>query len=358
LKLLDAYIFKRFLKTWVFVIAMITMIICVVDYTEKIEDFIKRHPSTNEVLFDYYLNLIPYWANTISPLMVFISVVFMTANMAARTEIIAILSTGVSFLRFMRPYFLTAALISAFTFVMVGYVIPRANKTRIAFENKYVKGDYYFEGRDVHLKIAPTVYAYLESYNNTTNTGDRFTLERIEGNELKQKLSSDRIEWNAKKGKWTVYNYTIRHFDGPNETISHGMQLDTTLNLKPKDFESNYRLWETFTLTQLNDYIAELRLRGSDGIETYLIEKYTRFANPFSVLILTAIGVIVSARKARGGVGLQIALGFGLAFAYILFYLLSSGIAAKGSMPPLLAVWLPNITFTLIGLVLYRTIPR
>lgn len=358
MKLLDAYIFKRFLKTWVFVIAMITLIICVVDYTEKIEDFIRRKPTTNEVLFDYYLNLIPYWANTISPLMVFISVVFMTANMAARTEIIAILSSGVSFLRFTLPYFMAATLIGVFTFLMVSYVIPRANRTRIAFENKYVKGDYYYEGRDVHLKIAPDVYAYIESYNNATNTGDRFTLERIEGNQLKEKLSSSRIEWNPKKAKWTVYDYTIRTIDGTKETLTKGTQLDTTLNLKPKDFESTYRLWETFTLTQLNDYIAELRLRGSDGIETYLIEKYTRFANPFSVLILTAIGVIVSARKSRGGVGLQIALGFGLAFAYILFYLLSSGIAAKGSMPPLLAVWLPNLTFTLIGLVLYRTIPR
>ena len=358
MKILDLYIIKRFLTTWIFVVSMITLIICVVDYTEKIEDFLKRKPSTNEILFDYYLNLIPYWANTISPLMVFISVVFFTANMAARTEIIAILSTGVSFLRFMLPYMLACLLISSFTFAMVGYVIPTANKTRIAFENKYVKGAYYYEGRDVHLKIAPNVYAYIESYNNATNTGDRFTLERIEGNELKEKLSSSRIEWSPTKKKWTVFDYTIRTIEDNRETLRKGAQLDTTLNLKPKDFESTYRLWETFTLTQLNDYIDDLRLRGSDGIETYLIEKYTRFANPFSVLILTAIGVIVSARKTRGGVGLQIALGFGLAFGYILFYLLSSGIAAKGDIDPLLAVWLPNITFTLIGLVLYRTIPR
>lgn len=358
MKLLDAYILKRFLVTWVFVIAMITLIICVVDYTEKLDNFVKRNPSTSEVIFDYYLNLIPYWANTISPLMVFISAVFMTANMAARTEIIAILSTGVSFQRFMLPYFMGAALISGFTFGMVSYVIPRANKTRIAFEKKYVEGEFYYSGRDVHLKIAPNVYAYLESYSNTTNTGDRFTLERMEGNELKEKLSSNRIEWNAKKRKWTVYDYTIRTIDGAAETLTKGTQLDTTLNLRPSDFESQYRRWETFTLTELNAYIAQLRLRGSDGIETYLIEKYTRFANPFSVLILTAIGVIVSARKARGGVGLQIALGFGLAFAYILFYLLSSGIAAKGDINPLLAVWLPNLTFTFIGLVLYRTIPR
>lgn len=358
MKILDWYILKRFLTTFFFVVALITLIICVIDYTEKVEDFIRNKPSTYELLVEYYLNLAIYWANFVSPLMVFISVVFFTANMAARTEIIAILSTGVSFLRFMVPYFVGATLLAGGIFVLVSYIIPRANKTRIAFENKYIKGQYFFDKNDVHIQIGPSVYAYLYSYNNSTQRGDKFTLERFENNELKQKLTSEYIIWSPEKKKWTIHNYQVRTIAAGGETLAYGIEIDSTLNLEPKDFESSYRLQETFTLDELNAQIDKINSRGSEGVEIFLIEKYTRLASPFAILILTAIGVIVSARKARGGVGFQIALGFLLAFVYILFFMLSSGIAAKGSFDPLLAVWLPNTTFTLAALVLYRTIPR
>lgn len=337
---------------------IIVLVIVVIDYTEKIDDFLKRKAPAKAIIFDYYLNFIPHWANFISPLIVFIAVVFFTAQLAARTEIIAMLSSGVSFLRLMVPYFIGATVIGVITFFMVAYVIPIANKTRIAFELKYVKAQFYFDERDFHLKIAPDVYAYMESYSNLNKTGYKFTLERIKGNKLAQKLTSDRITWDSTAGKWRIFDYKIRTITGEKEQLTFGTAKDTTINLSPSDFESKYQLQETLTLTELNNYIAQLRSRGADGVELYLIEKYMRFSSPFAMLILTAIGLIVSARKARGGVGLQIALGFVLAFIYIMFFIFARGIAENGGMQPLLAVWLPNIIFAAVGILLYRTIPR
>ncbi|MFT4032465.1 MAG: LptF/LptG family permease, partial [Siphonobacter sp.] len=351
--------FKRFLRTYVFVVTLITIIILVIDYTEKVEDFLRNKPPTSELLGVYYVNLAIFWANYVSPLMVFITVVFFTANMAARTEIIAILSTGVSFLRFTRPYFLAATLIAGVIFLLVAYVIPKADTKRLAFEQRYVKGgNYYFDKRDVHIQVGPNVYAYLYSYNNSTNQGDKFTLEKFDGNKLVQKLTASYITWKPETKKWSAVDYSIRTITDMGEQMTHGKSMDTTLALEPKDFGSTADLEKTFTLTELNEHIDKLKSRGAEGVELYQIEKYSRIANPFAIIILTAIAVIVSARKARGGVGFQIALGFGLAFLYILFFMMSSGIAKKGAFDPFWAVWLPNIVFTCIGVILYRTVPK
>lgn len=358
MKLLDRYILKNFLITYVFTVLITLLIICVIDFTEKIDNFRKFNPPASEILLDYYANLIPYYANYLSPLLVFIATVFFTARMAARTEIIAIFSSGMSFFRMLVPYFIGSAMLALFTFYMVGWVIPRANKIRLGFEYKYIEDQYYFNQRNFHIKVAPKLYAYLESYNNASLTGYKFTLERIEGNQLKEKLTSDRIVWEPKKKKWTVFDYRIRKIDGLTETITQGTQIDTTLNLSPKDFENDKNRFEELTLTQLNDYIDLLKLRGADGVETYLLEKYTRFTHPFAFIILTIIGVVVSARKSRRGSGLQIAFGFILAFVYLLFFMLAKGIAESGTIPAIVAVWLPNIIFAAIGFVLYKTLPR
>ncbi len=358
LRILDKYLVKNLLVTYVFVSLMITLIICMIDYTENLDDFIKRKAPARAILFDYYLNLIPYWINFLSPLMVFIATVFFTSRIAARTEIIAMLSTGISFGRIILPYLAGAFLLSLFSFYAVGWVLPKANTIKNQFAVTYLKDQFYYSGRNVHLTIAPNVYAYMESYNNVNNTGNKFTLETIKGNALVSKLSADKIVWNPETEKWTLKNYRTRILSDQGEAISYGAEADTTLNLKPKDFENTYKLFENYTLPELNDYIDLLISRGSDGLEVYQIEKYTRFTQPFAIMILTAIGVIVSARKSRRGIGLQIALGFFLAFAYILFYLLSKGIAETGNINTLLAVWLPNIIFSLIGVVLYKTLPR
>lgn len=358
MKILDYYILKKFLKTYVFAVFLIVLIVMVIDYTEKIDDFIRKQAPMHAIIFDYYLNFIPYWANYISPLMVFIATVFFTANLAAKTEIIAILSSGVSFTRLMRPYLIGSSIIAIGTFIMIGWVVPNANKIRVPFEHQYINGTYFFDKRDVHIKIAPDVYAYIESYDNNTNTGYRFSLERISNNEIKEKLISDRITWDTVRKKWTIHDYRIRNLMPGKTGIFAGTKIDTTLNLFPKDFQNKHLLHETFTLPELNRHIDLVRSRGADGIEVFLIEKYLRFANPISVIILTIIGFLVSARKSRGGVGFQIALGFSLAFIYILFFMMSKGIAEGGGMPPLLAVWLPNIVFSAVGVGLYYTLPR
>jgi lipopolysaccharide export system permease protein len=358
LKILDKLIIKRFLTTYLYVVAVLISIIVVIDYTEKADDFISNKAPWSEIIFNYYLNFIPFWANFISPLMIFIATVFMTANMAAKTEIIAVLASGVSFMRFIRPYLLASTLVAIVTFLLIGWVIPRGNKTKLAFENKYVKNAFYYSGRNVHLKIAPKVYAYLESYSNSSKTGYKFTLEKMSGNTLVEKLSAEQIVWDSTKTKWRIENYKIRKYTGDRHSLVRGEKLDSTLNMYPKDFESDFNLHETFTIPELKAYINQTISRGSDGVEPYIVELYKRYASPFAAIILTIIGVILSSRKTRGGVGLQIALGFVLAFAYIMLFILSKGFAESGGMPLWAAVWLPNILYVFIGMVLYKTVPR
>ncbi len=357
-KLIDQYIIKKFLTTYVFVVLILVSVICVIDFTEKNDDFIQHNLTAKTIILDYYINLFPYWASLLSPITVFIATVFVTAKLASHTEIIAILSSGVSFRRLMIPYLVGSSLIALVNFGLIGWVIPNANKVRIAFERKYVKSPFYYDERNIHIKVAPNTYVYMESYMNTSNSGYRFTMEDIEGTTLKRKLESDRITWDSTKRKWQISNYKLRTFNGPKETLTYGNQMDTTLNLKPKDFDSNYMLYETFTMPELDRFIAELENRGSDGVATYQIEKYVRFTNPFAVIILCLIGVIMSARKSRGGVGLQIAFGFVLAFVYIIFFMVSKTIAESGSLNPVLGVWIPNVVFTGVGLLLYKTVPR
>ncbi len=358
MKLLDKYILKKFLTTFLFVVLILVSVICVIDFTEKNDDFIKNNVPITEILFDYYLNLIPYYANMLSPITVFIATVFVTAKLASHTEIVAILSSGVSFRRFMVPYVIGSSIIAITIFGLIGWVIPNANKESVAFQVKYVKNPFTYDSRNIHMKIAPQTYVYLESYNNTAHMGYNFALEHIEGTKLTKKLTSNSVSWDAKKQKWHVDSYTLRTFDGEKETITKGGALDTTLNMLPKDFESTYKLEQTLTLNELNRYIDEKMDRGADDIETYLIEKYERFSYPFAIIILTIIGVIVSARKARGGVGFQIALGFFLAFIFIIFVITSRSLAQVGDIDPAIAAWIPTIIFTGIGFLLYRYIPR
>ncbi len=358
MKLLDKYILQKYLSTFVFVVLILVVIICVIDFTEKNDDFLETNPPFKSIIIDYYLNLIPFYSNMLSPITVFIATVFVTAKLAGRTEIVAILSSGVSFRRMLWPYVMGAIVIGAFTFAMIGWVIPNSNKTRVAFEVKYIKKPYTFEGRNIHFKLNPESYAYIESYNNTANIGYKFTLETIKDTELIAKLTSDAITWDEKKNKWHLDNYVLRKFIGDKEITKQYGPLDTTLNLLPKDFASTYRLAETLTLPELNKFIKQKKMRGADDTEIYLIEKYERFSYPFAIIILTVIGVILSSRKRRGGIGLQVALGFTLAFIFIIFVILSRSLAQVGDVSPFLASWIPSIIFTGIGILLYKTVPR
>lgn len=358
MKLLDAYILKKYLKTFLFTVLLLVMVICVIDFVEKNDDFIKHNLGFGFVMGQYFLPVIPFYANLLSPITIFIATVFVTARLASHTEIVAMLNSGMSFRRLLMPYCMGAALVGAAVFGLIGWVIPNANKTRVAFEVKYVKNPYQYTGQNVHLKIGPTAYVYLGSYNNTVNVGYNFALETIRDGQLVRKVTADALTWDAKKEKWHIEPQVERTFNGEKETLRRYPARDTTLNLFPKDFASTYRLEETMTMPELEAFIREKIDRGADDTATYLVEKYSRYSYPFAILILTVMGVIVSARKARGGVGLQIALGFLLAFVYLIFVIMSRGFAAVGTMSPLLAAWLPTLVFTGIAAVLYRTVPR
>jgi lipopolysaccharide export system permease protein len=361
MKTLDKYFIKKFLTTYIFAVFIIVLVIIVIDFVEKNDNFIEHKAPTKAIFLQYYANLAPYWANYISPLMIFISTVFFTAKLAAHTEIVAILSTGTSFRRLMYPYFLGASIVAIFSFLMVGWILPKANKIRIAFENKYIEDKYYFADRDIHMAVEKNVYAYLSSYDSQSQTAYDLTLEKIENNQLVEKLSARRAIFVDTLNKWQLYDYKIRKIgilkDQLNIQTSY-IPLDTVINMLPADFENSNNIHETMTIPQLRNQISLVNSRGAEGVETFEIEYYQRFATPFAVIILSLMGLIVSARKTRGGVGLQIAIGFVLAFVYILFYIMSKGIAESGNMPPLLAVWLPNIVFSTIATFMYFTVPR
>ncbi len=359
MKKLDLYILKKFLVTYFFVVLMLMLVITVIDITEKMEDFMKHNLSAWFVLVEYYFAFIPYMANLLSPITIFIATIFVTANLAARTEIIAMLSSGMSLIRIMFPYLIGSILIGLLVFYMGGWLIPHGNKARVDFEKKYIKSTYFFEGKNVHIKTSPTSYVYLESYNSELNVGYQFTLETIVDNKLVSKLKAGRIHWNDSLKKWHLEEFFIRRFDNNGkEEVFRGRDRDTTLSISPKDFQDTYMLYETFDMGELNNQIAMLKSRGSENVDTYIVEKYQRITYPFSIIILTMIGVIASSRKSREGAGLTIAFGFLLAFVYIIFMITSRSLANVGGIGPLLASWIPNIVFIFIGLFMYGRVPK
>lgn len=357
MKILDRYILKKFLTSFVFILLIIVVVITFIDFAEKNENFTKNNLSYQEIL-DYYLAFIPFIANLITPIAVFITTVFVTSRLAQHTEIIATLSGGISFKRFMRPYFIGAGFIALFSFSLTGWIIADANKKKVAFEIQYIDKLNYDYSKNIHIKIAQDTYLHLESYNNYNNTGFNFSLETIQNNQLIEKLSARKIKWIKEEERWEVSDWINRKIHGFKEHITMGSKLDTTLNVLPKDFGNTHKLGETLTIPELNAYIEELKSKGADNIHIFLVEKYVRYMSPFAAVILTFIGLLVSSRKVREGVGFQVAMGFILAFVYITLFILSKGTAEAGSSNPLLTVWTPNIIFSILGIILYKLTPR
>jgi len=358
LKILDKYIIKKFLGTFFFSLALIIVIAVIFDISEKLDDFIERKAPFNAIVFDYYFNFIPYFANLFAPLFVFISVIFFTARLAANTEIVAILNSGISFRRMLYPYFLAATFLACLSFYFNGWVIPHSNKVKLEFENQYIKNPVEFKDRNLHRQISPGVFMYMEGYNNTENVGYRFSLERIENGKRNWFLNSDRIVWDSTTSKWRIENYYIRTISGFKETLRTGRQMDTTLSIKPTDFKRRLNIIDAMDTPTLNRFIQEEISQGSENINAYLIEKYRRVAVPFSTFILMLIGVSLSSKKVRGGIGVQLGFGIFLSFSYILFQQFSNTFAINGSIPPLIAVWIPNTIFAFIALYLTRVAPK
>ncbi len=358
MKKLDWYILRKFLSTFAFTVFILVAVLIVIDITEKIENFRNPALTYRRIIMEYYVNFIPSLIIMLSPLMVFIATVFVTSRLATHTEIVAMLSSGMSLWRIMRPYLIGATLIAGFIFVFKGWIIPQADKIRHNFEDNFVRSKFYFKQLNFHTRLSPTLYGYLERYDNTINTGYKFSLERIEGLELKEKLESSRIIWDSLRHKWKLDNFKVRVLEVGKEKISYFPARDTVLSMLPKDFESRHEYHQRLSNTELDAYIKEQKLRGGDGIERFIVEKYERVAYPFCIIILTAMGVILSSRKSRGGTGFQMALGFVLAFVYIALVVVSRGFAEKGGLPAQLAVWLPNILFASLGIFMYFKVPK
>jgi lipopolysaccharide export system permease protein len=360
IRIIDRYIIRKYLGTFFFSIVLILTIAVVFDFAEKIDNFMEKEAPVRAIIFDYYFNFIPYFATLFAPLFVFISVIFFTSKMAINTEIVAILNSGMSFRRMMWPYLISAIVISVLTFILTNFIIPRANLERMEFEDKY----YRSAGRkvtveNIHRQVYPNVYVFMGSYNPISQRGQNFTIERFnDTGRLESKLSSPTVTFDTATNKWSAMNYTLRDIVGEEEIITKGKQLDTTLIIKPGDFFRDPGFVGTMTYNELDDYISLLQLQGSDELKLFLIEKHRRFSNPFAIFILTFIGVSLSSRKVRGGIGMNIGIGLILSFSYILFLQFASQFSLKGNLGPMLAMWIPNIIYTFIALFLYKMAPK
>lgn len=347
---IDKYIIAKYLTTFFYCIGLIVVVTIVFDISEKLDDFLEKHAPLKEIILDYYLNFIPYFVNLFSPLFLFISVIFFTAQMANRTEIIAIMNAGVSFRRLLRPYIIASSILAAISFALGGYVIPHAKENQLAFENKYIKNQYRFSTKNLHRQVKPKEYIYFESYNNIEKMGYLFSYEKFSDKNLLYKLTADKIVWDSIKGNWRLENYLIRHFNGMTESYEKGEFKDTVFNFKASDFGRRPNFIEGMDNIQLRNHIAQEKLRGADDVQFAEVEYNQRFSFPYAMFVLTIIGVSIAFRKVRGGIGLQIVAGILLSFSYILFMKVSTTFATNSNVPAIIAVWIPNMFYTLIAL--------
>jgi lipopolysaccharide export system permease protein len=363
LKTIDRYILKKFLGTFIFSIALITCIVVVFDISEKIDNFI--HASMHEIIFDHYLNFIPFITNKLAPLFTFISVIFFTSKMAARYETVAILSSGVKYTRFLRPYVIGAALIALSSLYLSHFVIPSANRKKQAFEDKYINNSYQTQERNIHRQLDKETKLYMESYHNREHRANRFTLEKVVNFQQKYFFSAEWMQWDSVKRTWMAHNFYERivHEDPSkqlaaeryHEEIKFGTDRELKLDFTPADMGRIESKVEIMTYPELKVFIAKEKEKGSSGIERFEVENYSRTAFPFATFILTIMGVCISSRNIRGGIGMHLAIGLLLAASYVLFLQVSSIFAVNGMLPPLVAVWVPNILYGGIAFYLYKS---
>jgi len=356
---IDWYIIKKFLGTYFFAIALIITIAVVFDVNEWIDNFINNKAPVKAIVFDYYANFIPYFSNLFSPLFVFIAVIFFTSKLAENSEIIAMMSTGMSFKRLLRPYMISAAIISIMTYGMGAYVIPKGNVTRLNFEDKYKRKKKQEYVRNVQVEVDSGVIAYMERYENYNKTAYRFSLDKFVDKKLVSHLTARSATYDTTTvHKWTLKNYMIREMNGMKETITKGDRLDSIIKMEPQDFLIMKGQQETMTSSELSAYIERQRRRGFANIKEFEIEYHKRIAMSFASFILTIIGVSLSSRKIKGGMGMYLGAGLALSFSYILFQTVSATFAVNGNASPFLAVWVPNIVYTFIAIYLYKKAPR
>ncbi len=348
IKHFDAYIIKKFLGTFIFAILLLLAIVVMFDINEKLDAMLTA--PLKETVFKYFLNFLPYFANQFAPLFVFITVIFFTSKLS---EIIAMMSSGISFKRLMVPYLVSATIIAIGTLLLSLYVIPPANVKRIEYTNQWVKNKRVDFGDNIQLQVRPGVMAFMSRYDNTTKRGYRFTMEQFDGNRLVSRITANDVHYDS-LGRWTLNDYTVRKFEGLKETLTKGTKIDTLLNIDPRDFLIAKNDQEMLTSPELRRYINKQKARGVANLQQFELEYEKRFAMTAAAFILTVIGLSLSSRKVRGGMGVNIGIGLLLSFSYILFMTVTQTFAISGYTSPRLAMWIPNIIYTIIAIVLYH----
>ena len=360
LKILDRYIIRKFLGTYIFAIMMIIVVVVIFDYVEKIDDFTTTHAPLKEVFFDYYLNFIPFFINQFSALFTFIACIFFTSKLAYQTEIVAMLSGGMSFKRLMWPYFIAATVITSVSLVLSLWVIPISQRDCVAFEQKYIPRRQRFQyDRHIYRQVEPGTFVYIRGFSKNSLQASFLALEKYEGSFMRSTLEASEVKFDNETKRWTAPKYITRSFaDNGQETFTQNRNLDTLLNLDVVELGRMNELIKTMNIVELNEFIDQQRAKGSDSIRQLEVEHHTRYAYPIGTFILSLIGVSLSSRKVRGGTGLHIGIGIALCFSYIMLNRIFEEFAKGGTLPPMLAVWLPNIIYTLIAIYLYRKAPK
>jgi lipopolysaccharide export system permease protein len=358
MKKLDIYIIKKFLGTFFYAISLLVIVVIVIDITEKIDDFLEKKAPLYEIIFVYYVNFIPYFVNLFLYLFTFIAVIFFTSRMATNTEFVAILSSGVSFKRLLFPYILSAFILSLLSFYLANWLIPQTSEKRREFINTYVEKLSKDKDRNIHIQLDPNTFIYVDNYNSSTNIGYNFSIERFNDAHMYYQMHANQIKWDTAHNQWTIKNYIIRKMDGLEENLIKGAILDTTINLTPSDFIIHENSYELMNYSQLNDYIKKEKQKGASNLQFYEVEKHKRFAYPFATIILTVIGISLSSRKVKGGIGLHLGFGIAISFAFILFMQISTVFATYGNLAPVIAVWIPNIIFGILAIYLLRIAPK
>lgn len=361
INILDWYIIKKFIGTYIYSIALIISISIVFDVNENLAKFSQYHAPLHSIVFDYYANFIPYFANLFSPLFVFIAVIFFTSKLAGNSEIIAMLASGVSFKRLMRPYMISCVLISCVTYYLGAYVIPHGTVVRQNFESMYKNKKKNTSAENVQLQVGKGVIVYMQYYDNQQKRGYGFCLDKFENKKLVSHMTATEIQYDTisdSKYRWKASNWTIRKLHGLKENITNGAQLDTMIMMEPTDLVYSKGQQETFTSPQLSDYISKQIDRGSVNVVQYQVEYHKRIAMSFASFILTTIGVSLSSRKRKGGMGMYLGVGLALSFGYIMLQTVSSTFAINADTPPILAAWIPNIIFAIVAYICYRKAPN
>lgn len=355
--IIDRYILKQFLSTFLFILGMVMAIAVMVDVVEKIDEFVEKGPPFWAIVVDYYLNFIPYWGNLLSPIVVFLAVIFFTSRMAGRSEIIAMLAGGTSFYRLMMPYLVTGIIIALAAFVLKGFIIPTSTADRIEFEYKYIKKRPYINNRNMHKKVAEDSYLFIGFYNSARSEGTTVGFEKVVDEETVIKLDARKMNWIDSLEVWRLKDVRIRTIDGRKEVLTFHDQIDTTFLMTPDDLYVKDQKAETMTLPELVEYIELEEMRGSDILRELYIERHRRFSDPVALVILTLIGFSMSTRKTRGGVALQIGIGLGICFVYIALLVMGQAFVDV-DFPAFVGVWLANIIFLPISIILLLIVPK